>query len=249
MLNGHHKNSDCGFSEQLVSYLYNEINGAEKLNFETHLRSCAICTDEFATFSGVQYSINDWKLQDFSTLETPVFEISPKISRFVKTQELSENKGSWLPGLRRLFSLSPRSWSLAAASFAILTVCVVIVLLAVNYKKANEYSQNNAPKIIASPTTEQTKVISPTETPESQPKSVVQSKNPSIIIAKPEPKNNRLVKVNDSVRQPKKVENADIHKINPPKVNNQSKPSKFVIEDDDDNSLRLAELFDEIDTK
>ena len=250
MLNGHHKNSDCGFGEQLVSYLYDEINGAEKSNFENHLRSCATCADEFTAFSGVQYSINDWKLKDFSILETPFIEIPSKINRFVETPEMSENKSSWLSGLRRLFSLSPRAWSLATASFAVLTICFGVVFLMSDNRNDKLISQNNKQSIpVISPTIEQTNVISPAETPESKPKPIVQPKNPSNDIVKTESKNTRPLKVNEISRQPKKVENADIRKNNAPKVNNQSKPSKFVIEDDEDNSLRLAELFDEIDTK
>jgi hypothetical protein len=249
MLNGHHKNSDCGFGEQLVSYLYNEINGAEKFNFESHLQNCATCADEFAAFSGVHYSINDWKLKEFSMLETPFIEVPSKISRFVETPELSENKSSWLSGLRRLFSLSPRAWSLATASFAVLAVCVGIILLA-NYKKVDELSQNNKPqKTAVSPTIEQPKVISTSETPENQPKPIIQPKNPTDDIVKTDSKITGPIKVTDNSRQSKKIENADVRKNNEPKINNQPKTPKVVIDDEEDNTLRLAELFDEIDTK
>jgi hypothetical protein len=250
MLNGHHKISDCGFGEQLVSYLYNEINGAEKSNFEMHLRNCAACADEFAAFSGVHYSINDWKLKDFSMLETPLIEVPSKINRFVETPELSENKSSWLSGLRRLFSLSPRAWSLATASFAILAVCVGIVFFVINHQKVDLVSQNNKKPIPSvSPTIEQPKVISTSETPENPPKPIVQPKNPTTDIVKDDSKTTRSVKVIDNSRQPKKVENADVRKNNEPKINNQTKAPKVVIEDEEDNSLRLAEMFDEIDTK
>ncbi len=253
MLNGHHKNSGCGFDEQLISYLYNEIKGAEKFEFERHLNNCSSCADEFAAFSGVQSSINDWKINEFANLQTPVFKIpfADSVTSTIK-QKPSDITDAWLSGLRQLFSLSPRAWSLATASFMVLAVCVGIVFLELNYQKNNELSQNNKQlNPIISPTIEQTKVISPSETPEI--KLPNKPSKPEIVKSDIDSKNSRTVKIVDSSRQPKKIENAGGRKNNDfkinNKINNQPRTPKVVIEDEEDNSLRLAELFDEIGTR
>ena len=132
MMSNNHKNEGCGFAEELVSYLYGETNTADGAAFEAHLDDCAVCADELKAFSGVHFSITDWKAKEFDTLVTPIIEIP-----YEKTVETKDETAGWLAGLRSLFSLTP-GWSLAAASVAILAVFVGIVLFAMNSRRDNQ---------------------------------------------------------------------------------------------------------------
>lgn len=265
MFNNNHKNSDCEFAEQMVSYLYNESEGAEKSTFESHLKNCSACADEFAAFSGVHFSINDWKLKDFASLETPLIEIPyQKNDKLAETREVSSVKGSWLSGLRDLFSLSPRAWSLATASFAVLVVCFGIALFAWNSRNNSDLAgaNKNKTKSIVAPTVEKTSEPSNLNTPssnspEKQPKTNNETlpSQPDVAVTNDtKPTNNRAVKVLSNSRQPQKVENNNAQKT--PEVNNKNKnktdqvaPRILTDSDEEDNTLRLAELFEEIDTK
>lgn len=256
MMNNNHKNSNCGFSEQLVSYLYGETGGAENAAFETHLQTCAGCAEELEAFSGVHFSINDWKIKEFANLATPSIEIP--YEKAEKSVEVSSVSGSWLSALRGLFSLSPRGWSLATASFAVLAVCVGIVLFALNSRKGNDVAGSNKNNPVVLPTVEKTpeqantnsnqnnqpdKVVKPINEPKSPP--------PEVAATAPEPKNNRVIKASNNPRPAQKVENTNVQKNNEVKrnKNNEIAPKIVVEDDDEDNTLRLAELFDEIDTK
>ena len=258
-MNNNHKNSNCGFSEQLVLYLYGETAEAENMAFEAHLKSCANCSEELEAFSGVHFSINDWKLKEFANLATPSIEIP--YEKAEKAVEVSSVSGSWLSALREVFSLSPRGWSLATASFAILAVVIGIALFALNSRKANDIAGSNKNNPVIAPTVEKT--TGPTNSnanqnnqPDKEVKPLSEPKSPKSEVAvtnnAPEPKNARVVKASNNPRPIQKVGNSDAQKNFEPKRANKNKeiPSKIVVdEDDEDNTLRLAELFDEIDTK
>jgi hypothetical protein len=250
MINNNHKNSNCGFSEELVSYLYGETASAENAAFEKHLSGCSACAEELEAFSGVHFSINDWKLKEFANLATPSIEIP--YEKAEKTLEVTNIAGSWLSALLRdKFSLSPRGWSLATASFAVLAVAIGIALFALNFRKNNEVAESNKNNPVVVPTVEKTtepansnanqnkqtnrEVKSPNEPKSLQPEVATTTT--------PELKNTRVVKASNNPRPQPKVENANVQK------NNEVAPKIVVEEDDEDNTLRLAELFDEIDTK
>lgn len=252
MMNNNHKKSGCGFSEQLVSYLYGETVGAENTAFEAHLNACSVCTDELEAFSGVQFSINDWKLKEFVNLAAPSIEIPYETAD--KTAEVSTVKGSWLSALRELFSLSPRGWSLATASFAVLAVCALIALFALNSRKDNDVAESNKTNPITAPTVEKTSSeTNANSNANNQPDKVVKpsSEPKSEVAVAPDNKNNRVVKTSNNPRPTQKVD------TNSPKNNEQKRTNKnneiapkiAVDDEEEDKSLRLAELFDEIDTK
>ncbi len=259
MINNKHKDSGCGFSEQLIAFLYDESSGAEKALFEKHLTGCPICADELEVFSGVHFSINDWKLNEFASIQTPTIEIP--YERIESSVKKSEVKGSWLAGLRDLFSLSPRVWSLTTASLAVLAVFGGIVYFAFNSPKNDEVVESNKTrKSVILPTVEKT--IQPSNSNNNTNNS---SKTPSKPVAEPKPEqpelavsdgtdlpNNRVVKVSDAQRQKPKTDsnnkqNADKTVKKP--ENKKEVPVVSPYDDEEDDTLRLAEMFEEIDTK
>jgi hypothetical protein len=260
MMNNGHKKTGCDFDEEMVSYLYGETSGAEKAAFETHLKNCLACAEEVEAFSGVQFSINDWKLKEFANLETPRIEIPyEKPERVIQESAVAV---SWLPSfVRDLFSsFNPRAWSLAAASVAILAVCVGLALIASKFYRQDEVSQTN---------TKQQK--SPTPAPDSNKQEPVnnignsstqstegkqtdrivepKSQKPETAVSNQNSTDSRAVKASNNQRQ---KENANLSKDPDDKrvnKNNKNVPPGVVEDEDEDKTLRLAEIFEEIDTR
>ncbi len=135
-----HKNSPCAYAEQIVSYLYDEAEAREKTLFETHLKSCADCAEEFAGFSTIRSSVLEWRREEFSPLQIPAIEIPyAKNREFYKPGKNSEFSHLWFGKIRELFSLSPVLT--ASASFAIIAVCLVVLFF--TYKSSNEVTAGN----------------------------------------------------------------------------------------------------------
>lgn len=64
-------NKACPLTDEIVSYMYGEIAGAAELEFETHLADCMVCTDEFAEASNARFSVYEWKKEAFDPSPTP----------------------------------------------------------------------------------------------------------------------------------------------------------------------------------
>jgi hypothetical protein len=254
MISNNHKNEGCGYAEELVSYLYGEAGAAESAVFEVHLEKCVACADELEAFSGARFSIGDWKAKEFDSLATPVIEIPyEKPARTIETESAS---GGWLNGLRGLFSLTP-GWSLATASLAILAICVGIVLFALNARKGNDVAESNKnKKSITTPTAEkspeQANVIKKeNNAPEKQINPVNEQETAQKDVVIPSEKKSTSQKQPKKTRETQKVADKNVPKTNETKRNNKNNndiPPSILGDEDEDDSLRLAELFEEIDT-
>lgn len=249
MFDNNHHNSSCAFAEQIVSYLYNETNAKEKSAFDAHLNNCSTCADELAGFGFVRSSIVEWKNTEFSSLETPPIEIPYPLA-------VSTEKQSWLGELRKLFALSP-AWSMVVAAIA---VCVGLTFLVFNFSNKNEVAKDNKPiesvvspiveKQIAPPikdTSDETAIKTPAEKLQKPSKTAPQvvSANQIVKASNNPPKNKSVKQNSDNL--------ANIRKIKGDKnmlaVQKQSVPKLHNLEEEEDNSLRLADLFAEVGGK
>ena len=248
MINNNHKKSGCGFEEELVSYIYGETDAASKAKFEAHLAACSLCADELAAFSGVHFAIGDWKASEFSALASPVIEIPypPKAAAV---------KESRLPAfLRDLFSsFSPRALSLATACVALLAFAFGAVLLLRNSPTVNHVAEaNKVNRTAPVPTVEKTPEtanVNSDGTPRIEQQKTDRSKPQPETVAQPETKNNRAVKV--AQRPAPRTENANTPKSTDAKrpIKNKTTPEQAIPDDEEDDTLRLAELFEEIETR
>ena len=76
MSNNNGKNHvSCSSAEQIISYLYDELNVVERVGFETHLQHCSVCAVELANFGAVRSSILEGRNEEFLNIETPVFDV------------------------------------------------------------------------------------------------------------------------------------------------------------------------------
>ncbi|MEZ5347033.1 MAG: zf-HC2 domain-containing protein [Pyrinomonadaceae bacterium] len=115
MLDSRKSNPNCGFTEDLVSYLYNELPETELTAFVRHLDDCANCGDELAAFSSVSASIQNWRDTEFAGAATP--EISRSLfGKQNNAADFIENGDrSWIESLRTMFGSSPAFFKTAAA--------------------------------------------------------------------------------------------------------------------------------------
>ena len=65
----------CGYTnrdETLVAYLYDDIDGAERQDFQAHLLTCTICRDEVAAFKSVRKQLAKWEPPVVPSLQSSV---------------------------------------------------------------------------------------------------------------------------------------------------------------------------------
>ena len=265
MLKNNHKNLSCGFSEQMVSYFYDEINQAEKAVFETHLTNCSHCTDELAGFELVSSTLVEWRDEEFFKLDAPVFEI-PVIKTV--SQSVESDSRSWFSNLWRIVSLNPMT---ATAVLAALIVCVGLVFIAINFTNNSEIAEvdnRNSERIVVSPTVAKideqpietlTKRYSEESLPGKSPKSTgAKSKDsqPLPIREKRFAPNDSVDRVSDKTKDnfEKPETNRNLKETNrnnkkSTAVQKQPVPNLTTLDDDEDKSVRLADLFEEIGSK
>jgi len=262
MSNNNHNNSSCAYAEQMVSYLYGEADAKEKYKFEMHLESCLTCTDELAAFGFVRSAVLDWRAEGFSKLPTPAFDISfAEAKESFSTTVVSNENRSWLAGFRQMFSFNLIK---ATATFGIALVCAGIVWFAFNSSGGNEIAEKgddkNKIQAAVSPTVEITKKpeeksVANTSDKKSSPSSDVTSSPQQITRERLDNPNKSIVKVSgnapknnsdNSARDPKE-KNEGGKKT--PSVQKKRIPNLSDVEDEEDETIRLADLFDELDTK
>lgn len=265
-----YNNSTCAFAEQSVSYLYGEINAAEKTVFETHLRSCSTCAEEFASFSQIHFSVIEWRNEEFLSLEMPSMEISYEKTRALYPAKTGSGVSpSWISELRRLFSLSPTF--AAATAFALLVFCVGIVFFAAKssnnlevvdrHNKTNEKtiaSATNDKEIPANSIGDSTEINGGGNSPGNKAKfsgGVVKDGNRQTIADSRIARRDSIVKIADDSRN---AANKFNREANAPMVKTLRAENKkpFLartnkiprlnnVEEEEDESLRLAELLDD----
>ena len=63
--------SNCGRANDLISFLYGELNDSQSQTFQRHLRECAQCNAEFAGFSNVRQSVVGWRNESLGAMASP----------------------------------------------------------------------------------------------------------------------------------------------------------------------------------
>ena len=69
------KRSECLGDAEFVSLLYDELSDSERGPFDDHLEACSSCVDEFAALSEARLSAYEWNRDEFADLVTPVIDI------------------------------------------------------------------------------------------------------------------------------------------------------------------------------
>ena len=265
--NDNHNSSVCAFESQIVSYLYAEINPTEKVEFESHVENCKNCADEIAAFSGIRSSIKEWREIEFSTLETPALKI-PQANLVNGKNQTGEKTTSLFENLRNLFGFS-NAWTQAAAAFAVSAVCFGLVFIIFNFSGGEDFAANQN-KVEIKHKIKQSELpvnnVTTVETNDVLPKKSVEENfvNNDNSTEKKINENEIIQAVNKFAgnkihnkkrsreMQPKKPsETQTANELKKPKakpLEQEPKLTNFSDESEDD-SLRLADLFDEVETR
>ncbi len=254
-MDGTNYNQPCSFAEELIEYIYDEMNGETKAKFEMHLAKCNSCADELTGFGIVRSQVSDWKLKEFSPMITPLIELP-----IVQTVENTQVKRRWFESLRNLVMLSP-AWMTQPAAFAALAICFGLAFYAFNYQKPlvadevmppDNYVASVTPKTVPTPPIK----VSPTpkvEMVESTPKNATNTPTkPTVTVVKTISPTTAKKVVVQTVQTDVKPIVTKIKPNRPAKINNQTKQIDVNLlsnEEDEDESLRLSDLFEEISMK
>src|SRR6266850_4323208 len=116
--------SGCGRENDLIAFLYDELDPGERMSFRSHVQECLSCGAEIAEFTNIRESVVAWRNEALGGVTSPAFQ--PAI---VKTKVSAFN------ALREFFNLSPL-WLKGAVVFASVIFCLFAVLAAARFRDA-----------------------------------------------------------------------------------------------------------------
>ncbi len=110
----------CDRENDLIAFLYGELDPGETTAFRGHLQDCRSCSLEFAEFTNIRESVVAWRNEALEGVASPAIQASPVV-------RADRPKPTALAALREFFSLSPL-WMKGAVVFASLLFCLFAVL-------------------------------------------------------------------------------------------------------------------------
>ncbi|MDQ2747621.1 MAG: zf-HC2 domain-containing protein [Acidobacteriota bacterium] len=260
MLNNNRKNSICADTECLIAYLYGESDAAEKAEFEAHLDTCAACVEELAEFNFARTAVSEWRSLEFDNLATPVFGIPVNEAKSFTTLEKPRSRfAEW----KQLFAFRPAlAMSALAVAVILFGAAFIIFNLKDNREVAQENTVNKTVKAAVSPTISEVETA-PIGGRETVDKFAAPPEQTAVKVVDKKPSASRSSAVKTSVNAPLKNDSADVVPVrtiqNTGRVGQKSTgaanaskselPRLTDAEEEVDNSVRLADLFDEIGTR
>lgn len=235
-------NSGCGYSDEIVSYIYGELGSTEMRQFETHLGSCSECTDEFAAISNARFSVFEWHKEEFAHLATPEIVIPYADKR---TEVAPVKVSGILAGLYELIA-SVRSPVMVAAGLFLLVGLGIITLTFIRSGNEGLIASNQEVPPVSERSTQIPSIdASPggslTEPETGKPEiDTLPNKVTPVVAAKVGQETRPTRAVSSSMRR----SNVNTGIRNSSQARKAPVLSEF--NDDEDDSLRLSDLFDEI---
>lgn len=263
------QNPNCGFSDEIVSYVYNEIDDSEKALLEKHLADCRMCFDEVNAFSSISFSMQEWKDEEFSRLASPQIEIPYQLEKVVKTEDVSK---SFLQITREIFSFSPAFFKTATA-FGTMAIVFGLGLFffGSSLNKVNEVAGKDEQLIEKSVNSDDNSQPLPAKVDEiaevesvSEPVRNLPDENEKVVrgVAAQTSLENRKpftnkgenirVKQSKNIKPIKKVsdktKNSNKIKPEPTEIQEVPRLTDFAVETDESDDIRLSDIFAEIET-
>ena len=235
-------NCSCTHGEEMLAYLYNELSPEAREQFEAHMGSCFECIDEFAELAASRYSVFEWKSVEFVPMATPKFVIPSK---------RKPATASWFDGVKA--ALAWNGWAFAGGAAATILVAFVGIALW-NVQPDTTIAVNDAVPTIDNAPAPSRPVESPADNRESESSTTVESKPADAF--RPEPITPGRPA---SVRKQPTVAKAAARRKMPSvtvdtqrataseRLQNASTLGQYV--EDQDDSLRLSDIFDDLDTR
>ena len=114
--------SGCDHANELVAFLYDEVNEADARAFELHLQSCSECKADFVGLRQIRQSVWAWRddclgINSSSVVDRNVVEVS------ATTTFNPQKNRSAIAAVQQFFAFSPL-WMKGAVALASLLFCV-----------------------------------------------------------------------------------------------------------------------------
>ena len=108
----------CRREDDLIGFLYGELNEIEAISYKRHLQECSACNTELAAFGAVRESVVAWRNESLGRIGLPT-QLADSSSTAA-----ARAKPSAVAALREFFNLSPL-WMKGAVAFAAILFCVL----------------------------------------------------------------------------------------------------------------------------
>ena len=114
--------SGCAHANELVAFLYNEVNEADARAFELHLKNCSDCKADLVALRQIRQSVGSWRdeclgVSSSSVVERDVVPVSNGVTL------IPQKNRSAITAVQQFFAFSPL-WMKGAVAFASLLFCV-----------------------------------------------------------------------------------------------------------------------------
>ncbi len=233
------KNIICANDGDLMAYLYNEMPSDSRTQFEGHLAECESCIDAFAELADSRYSVYEWQQIEFVPLETPVFEIpyAPATSR-----------SSWITSLKEAFTLRPQMAFARAFGALLVTMVIGYVMLSsgsdtIDVATGSKVEEPASAAVVTEIETAVSSDLALSDELKTETFAVEDQEPQSIPVRQPE-------SASRSVRETRPAQRVRVQpaeRVTPVNAT-QTAPRLNDFADVADDSLRLADLFDDIET-
>lgn len=235
-------NNSCAHATDLLAYLYDELSPAGRDRLDSHLGDCDDCINEFAELSEARYSVFEWKNLEFAPLATP---------KIVLPNRTSPTERHWLDVLKAAFAWN-RGWIFAGGAMSVLLVLVTgVVLFDLGLKKGDDRAEVTVSPI-ASPSAAREEIDRPSPVPAAAASSTESKKteaaseinrklgDTSRPALRNAPSAKRVRLTSPAADQGRRITSAQ----KPP-----SSPTLGQYAEYTDESLRLTDIFDDLDNR
>jgi anti-sigma factor RsiW len=113
------ESASCERGNDLVSFLYQELEGRELRDFQQHLSGCSSCSQELASFQEIRSGVVAWRQESLGVNTVPARTAG--FTNFAKPSAVA--------AIRQFFALSP-VWLKGAVAFASLLFFAAVISLA-----------------------------------------------------------------------------------------------------------------------
>ena len=229
----------CDRIAEIVPYIYGEATAAERLDFETHLPECEPCTDEFAAIAEARFAVYEWNREEFASIPTPPFTIP-----YEKQPVIAE---SFASKLSKIFGLPQfPAWGSAAAAFGALVLFIGIgaIIFYGSRSGNNEIAANSSRNITSNAAVTPAIDVPPAGEPvKAAVPAVVPARTASVKVSSGRTTRGSLNTVRRIADRPISTQAKANIRRDP-----RSAPTLSGVDDDVDDSLRLSDLFAEVDS-
>lgn len=115
----------CERGNDLIAFLYGEVNEHEARDFERHLRSCLECKLELGAFKQIRSSVGVWRQEALSA--APAHSAARSTVAAPANRAFEPRRPSAVAAIREFFDLSPL-WMKGTIALASVLFCIFSVL-------------------------------------------------------------------------------------------------------------------------